>query len=205
MARWEPVFLVGPGVTPEPSPHLNREGLRFPRRRDKAQPLGSSCSEIGLAALEAARLRGWTSKNRGCALSVDALVSPRCHRRWPPCVVQKGPLRATGWTLHRGRRGCRGHAAGPGSPSSAQVTHCSCPQVAEARAAPLAGHGWAEPTTPAAPTPASHTAWLRAPSSQAREGAWQRQRLQPQLSREKAETKPFSFFTFKNYNWEVKT
>lgn len=50
MARWEPVFLVGPGVTPEPSPHFNREGLRFPRRRDKAQPLGSSCSEIGLVA-----------------------------------------------------------------------------------------------------------------------------------------------------------
>lgn len=144
----------------------------------------------------------------------QSCMSPRCHRRRPPCVVQKGLLRATGvhgalpmpptpgwgWTPHRGRRGCRGHAAGPGSPSSVQVTPSSCPQAAEARAAPLAGHGWAEPTTRAAPTPASHTAWLRAPRSRAKEGAWQRQRPRPQFSREKAETKPFSFFTFKNYN-----
>ena len=183
MARWEPVFLVGPGVTPEPGPHLNREGLRFPRRRDKAQPLGSSRSEIGLVSLEAARLRGWTSKNRDCALSADGPRVPALSRRRPPCVVQKGPLRATG--VHGalpmppppGGAGPHTEAAGTlrpcgwaGQPLVCPVTPCSCPLAAEARAAPLAGHGWAEPTTPAAPTPASHTAWLRAPHSEPGKG-----------------------------------
>lgn len=153
MARWAPVFLVGPGVTAEPSPHFNCEGLRFPARGgSKAQPLESMYSGVGVVASQkwlgsvAGRRRIAVAPCLRTALNTPVL-SPQAasvcgaggpHRRsWgsshaPHPSVGLHPTQGPQGTLRpcgRARQPfvCPGHSE-----------RC-CPRAAEALAAPLAG------------------------------------------------------------------